>query len=130
MADNTVSTEVTADTTLTTTAETVIATLTGVSTPGPGRKITLKGEAKITTGGSTTAVNLRIRRDSLTGTVVDESNPVQVEAAAGSTEDHDIMAEDIPTGEIFNATYVLTAQQTGAAANGSAIYAYLEATVS
>lgn len=128
MADNTVSIEVTADTTLTTTAETVVATLIGVSTSGPGRKVTLKGEAKITTGGSTTALTLRIRRDSLTGTIVDETNAVNVEAAAGSTEDHDIMCDDIPTGELFNATYVLTAQQTGAAANGSAVYAYLEAT--
>lgn len=128
MPDNTVSVEVTADTTMTTTTETVIATLTGVSTSGPGRKIQLRGEAKITTGASTTALNLRIRRDSLTGTVVDESNPVQVEAAAGSTEDHDIVAEDIPSGEIFNATYVLTAQGTGSAANNTCVYAYLEAT--
>jgi|SRR5688572_2866812 len=128
MAAQTVSTEVTSNVTLTTTTETVVATLSGVSTSGAGRKIQLKGHAKITTGANTTALNLRIRRDSLTGTVVDESNPVQVEAAAGSTEDHEIPAEDVPTGEIFNATYVLTAQQTGASADGTAVYAYLEAT--
>lgn len=128
MPDTTVSTEVSSNTTLTTTAETVVATLTGVSTRGPGRKIQLKGHAKITTGGSTTALNLRIRRDSLTGTQVDENNPIQIEAAAGSTEDHDASAEDVPTGEVFNATYVLTAQQTAAAADGTCVYAYLEAT--
>jgi hypothetical protein len=130
MAQNTVSTEVTANTTITTTAETVVATLSGVSTSGPGRKIQLKGEAKITTGASTTALNLRIRRDSLTGTVVDESNIVQIEAAAGSTEDHDISCEDIPAGEIFNATYVLTVQGTASSADNTCVYAYLEATTS
>lgn len=127
MGERTVSTEVTANTTITTTAETVVATLSGISTSGPGRTIRLKGQAKITTGGSTTALNLRIRRDSLTGTVVDESNIVQIEAAAGSTEDHDIAAEDIPSGEVFNATYVLTVQGTGSAADNTCLYAYLEA---
>ena len=128
MADNTVSVEVTANTTITTTAETVVATLTGVSTSGPGRKVLFKGQAKVTTGANTTALNLRIRRDNVSGTVVDESNPVQVEAAAGSTEDHDIACEDIPSGEIFNATYVLTVQGTASSADNTCLYAYLEAT--
>lgn len=128
MAQQTLSTEVTTNTTITTTTETVVATLTGISTSGPGKKIQLKGMAKITTGANTTALNLRIRRDSLSGTVVDESNPVQVEVAAGSTEDHDISAEDIPSGEIFNATYVLTVQGTASTADNTCIYAYLDAT--
>jgi hypothetical protein len=127
MGKRTTSTEVTADTTLVTTAETVIATLSDVSTSRPGGTVRFRGEAKLTTGGSTTAVTLRVRRDSVSGTVVDESNAVTIEAAAGSTEDHDIQCDDSPSGEIFGATYVLTAQQTGAAANGTAIYAYLAA---
>lgn len=127
MGERTVSTENAVDTALVTTAEAVIATLAGISTNGPGRTVRLKGQAKITTGTNTTAVNLRIRRDSLTGTEIAESNIVQNESAAGNTEDHDISAEDPLAGEVFNATYVLTAQQTAASANGAAIYAYLEA---
>lgn len=127
MGERTISTEVSADTTLVTTAETVIATLSGVSTSTPGRTVRLKGQAKITVGTNATALNLRIRRDSLTGTEVEESNIVQLESAAASTEDHDIAAEDPVAGELFNATYVLTAQQTAASANGTVVYAYLEA---
>lgn len=122
-----VQTEVTADTTLVTTAETVIATLGGIGTSAPGRSVKLTGEATITTGTNTTALTFRIRRDSLTGTVVGEANPVQIEAAAGSSEDHDIEVVDTPTGEIYNATYVLTVAQTAASANGSAIRAFLKA---
>jgi hypothetical protein len=127
MARRTSSTEVTADTTLVTTAETVIATLSDVGNGRPGGTVRFRGEAKITTGTATTAVTLRVRRDSVSGTVVDESNAVTVEAAAGSTEDHDIQCDDTPSGEIAGATYVLTAQQTSASANGSVVYAYLAA---
>ena len=60
------------DVTLTTTAETVVATLTGVSTNQAGQQLALRGTYNITTGASTTALVTRIRRDSLTGTVVGE----------------------------------------------------------
>lgn len=122
-----VSTEVQADTPLVTTAETVIATLTGIGTSGVGRTVRFTGEAAITTGTNTTGLTFRIRRDSLTGTIINETNVEQVEAAAGSTESHDIEADDTPTGEIYNATYVLTVQQAAASANGSAVYGYLKA---
>lgn len=127
MSGYTVSTENATNTTLTTTAETVVATLAGASTSRAGKAVRLHGMVKLTTGAGTTAVNLRIRRDSLTGTEVAESNVVQVEAAAGSTEDHDISADDGANGELYNQTYVLTAQQTAATGDGTAVYAYLRA---
>lgn len=117
------------DTSLVTVAETVIATLTGVSTSQPGQTVALRGHAKITTGGSTTALTLRIRRDGLAGALVGEAVPVQISAAAGSTEDHEHYAEESSPGEFSGRTYVLTAQQTAAAANGSALTASLEAEV-
>lgn len=123
------STQVTADTTLTTTSETVVATLSGITTSQAGQTIALRGQATITTGGSTTAITLRVRRDSVSGTVVGEAIADQIEAAAGSTETHDIYAEDTTRGEGSGFTYVLTAQQTAAAANGSALQASLEANV-
>lgn len=120
---------VTADTTLVTTAETVVATLSNVGTTRPGEPIKLKGWAQITTGGSTTAITLRVRRDTLTGTLVGEGNPENVSAAAGSTEAHEISTQDSFAGEVPSQTYVLTAQQTAAAANGSCLQAFLEAEV-
>lgn len=127
MPGYTTSTEVQANTTLVTTAETVIATLTGISLSAAGRTVRFTGEVAITTGTNTTGLTLRIRRDSLTGTVINEANVEQVEAAAGSTESHDVEADDTPTGEIYNATYVLTVEQAGATANGTAVYGYLKA---
>lgn len=123
------SVSVAADTTLVTTAETVLATLTGVSMQRPGQSIRLHGEFTIQTGGSTTGLTIRVRRDGLTGAIVDEGQTVQVESAAGNVEDHDIVVVDVPSGELAAATYVLTCVQVAAAANGTATHASLEATV-
>lgn len=120
---------VSADTTLVTNAETVVATLTGVSTAQAGQTVQLEGTYQITTGGSTTNVTTRIRRDSVSGTVVGEGNAENVSAAAGSTESHTLAAEEVNPGEFSGRTYVLTAQQTGAAANGSVLQAELVATI-
>jgi hypothetical protein len=120
---------VTADTTLVTTAETVVATLSNVGTTRPGEPIALKGWLQLTTGTSTTGVTVRIRRDSLSGAVVGEGNVEQVSAAAGSTEAHEIETQDSFTGEVPSQTYVLTVAQTAASANGSVLQAWLEAEV-
>lgn len=116
-----------ADTTLVTTAETVIATLSGVSSQRPGQRVDLKGQATVTTGAGTTGLTLRVRRDGLTGTLVDEALADTAEAAAASTETHDIAATDAAPGEIAGATYVLTVAQVGATGNGSAVHAALDA---
>ena len=119
---------VTADTTLVTTAETVVATLSGVSTPR-AVNVQLRGWAQLTTGTNTTAVTPRIRRGStITGTLIGEANPVTIGAAAGSTEDFEVDVRD-DGADIAAATYVLTLQQTGASANGSCVQAAIEAYV-
>ena len=107
--------------------ETVIATLPGCGTSAPGRAIRFSAECKLTSGATATAVTLRVRRDGLTGAVVGDQNPVQLEVAAGQTEDHDLTVDDSQAQDIFNRTYVLTAQQTAATGNGSSIYAYFKA---
>lgn len=120
---------VVADTPIVTVAETVVATLSGISTPRNGVKVVLSGSAQVTTGGSTTALTPRIRRGTaITDPVVGEGNAQQVAAAAGSTETVTYDTEDTP-GEVAGQSYVLTVQQTGAAANGSCIYADLTADV-
>lgn len=123
------SADTTTDTTVTTTTETVVATLPNVSTPGPGWRVTLRGFCQLTTGAATTGLTWRVRRGSaITDTLVDEANAVQVEAAAGSTEDHEIVVVDTPP-EVAGQTYVLTVQQAAATGNGTAVQASLTATV-
>lgn len=123
------SVDVAADTSLVTTAETVVATLTGVSTARAGEQIRLEGTVTLTLGTSTTAVVLRVRADSLTGAVVDELATEQISTAAGSAETHTIVAYDSSGVEIAGRTYVLTVSQTAASANGSATHASLKAEV-
>jgi hypothetical protein len=117
------------DTTLVTTAETVVATLTGMSTGQAGQTVSLRGKANITLGASTTAVVMRVRRDSLTGTVVGEVQTEQISSAAGSTEDHEIYREDVGAGEFAGRTYVVTVSATAASANGAVNNASLEGDV-
>lgn len=117
------------DVTLVTTAETVVATLTGVSTGQAGQFIDLRGKANITLGASTTAVVMRVRRDSLTGTVVGEVQTEQISSAAGSTEDHEIFRQESNAGEFVGRTYVVTVSQTAASANGTVNNASLECDV-
>lgn len=116
--------QVSADTTLVTTAETVVATVGGIVTP---RAVTLviKGWAQLTTGAATTAVTPRVRRGiDATGTLVGEGNPVTLGAAAGSTEDFEIDVVD-PARDVSGDSYVLTLQQTAATGNGSCLQAQL-----
>ena len=119
--------DVSTDTTLTTTAETVVATLTGIATQRPGQTIALRGDYTVTSGTSTTAFTHRIREDSLTGAIVSEAQTVQISTAAGSSEDHEYTVTHAPTGDITNKSYVLTVAQVGAAANGSVTHAHLTA---
>lgn len=114
------------NTTLVTSAETVIATVSGVSTP---RKTTvsLEGWAQVTTGASTTSLVPRVRRGTdINGTLIGEGNPVTIGAAAGSTEDVEIRVADVGV-DLANASYVLTVVQTAASANGTSLQAGLTA---
>jgi hypothetical protein len=113
--------------TLVTTAETVVATLTGVSTPRK-TNVTIEGWCQLTTGTNTTALTPRIRRGvDATGTLVGEANPVTIGAAAGGTEDVEIKVTDVGV-DLSNATYVLTVVQTAASANGTSLLAGMSAT--
>lgn len=117
------------DTSLVTTAETVVATLTGTSTNQAGQTVAIRGKANITLGTNTTAIVTRIRRDSVSGTVVGEVQTEQISTAAGSTEDHEIYREESAPGEFSGRTYVMTVSQTGASANGTVNNASLECEV-
>lgn len=118
---------VTADTTLVTTAETVIATLSGVTMQRAGQAVVLEGQCTINPGTGTTAYVFRVREDSLTGNVVDEQENATLEGAVSSSEDHTIRVTHSPAGELSGKTYVLTVAQTGATANGFCNHASLRA---
>lgn len=112
---------------LVTTAETVVQTITGVTSRRLGQRLHFEGEINVTGGTSTTAYVLRIRQDSLTGTLVDTNVSDTLASAVGSPEDHTIEADFTPTGELSGKVFVLTVSQTGAAANGTVNYAALRA---
>lgn len=114
---------VTTNVTVTTTTETIVATIDNVSTPRPGCKVRLTGNVQLTTGTATSAVTVRWRRGTaITDTLVGEANAQQVAAAAGSTEELTHIVEDEP-GEVAKQSYVLTVQQTAATADGTALFA-------
>lgn len=106
---------------VTTTTETVVATLSGVSVDRADVRIALEGWVQLQTGAGTTNVSLRVRRGTdTTGTQVGEVNAEAIGAAAGSVEEFSIAVQDTP-GEVASQSYVLTVQQTAATANGSAL---------
>lgn len=92
--------------------ETVVATLNGISTEFDGQTVRLRGWLKATTGTGTTAGLMRIRRDSLTGTVVSEATAETGPFVASKTLDASVSADDA-SRTLAGATYVLTYQGTG-----------------
>lgn len=118
------------DTVVTNAAETVVATLGGVTSARPGQSVFLEGNINITGGTSTTAYVLRIREDGIAGNVVDELSTDTLATAVGSAEDHTIVATHAPAAELSNKTYVLTVVQTAGAAGGTCNHARLRAELS
>ena len=117
------SSQVTSDTTLVTTAETILVTLVVASVRGSASRVQLAAKFDLTIGTNGTGFITRWRRGAtITDTVVGESNTDQIATAAASTEDHVHMVEDTP-GEVANQTYVFTVQQVAATANGTAVFA-------
>lgn len=117
----------TADTNIPTTTETVVATISGVTTPSPGSRVRLDGNAEVLAGTGTTAFTPRWRRGvDATGALVGEGNPVTV--AAGNVLSVSYEVTDTP-GEVANQTYVFTIQQTAATGAGTVQQASGRATV-
>lgn len=122
------STRVVADVNVPNVTETVVATLPGVSTSRP-LSVFLRGWVQLTSGATTSAVTLRIRRGvDATGVLIGEANPVTIGAAAGTTEEYELTTEELGA-DLAGATYVLTVQQTAATAPGTAVQAELLADV-
>lgn len=108
--------------------ETVIATLPNISSRGAGFTIHLNGQAAFAVSAATTATTLRIRLGTLTGTIVGSLVIASAATAADLKNASGVVGGDYtPDQEIANATFVLTIQQTAAAAAWDTTYARLEA---
>lgn len=107
----------TTNVTVTAATETELCQLDGVTLRHPDERVVLRGHAEIVTGTGTAFVTYRIRRGTDTsGTQVGES---QIdEANAGEYSLAPVEAEDTP-GEVAGQSYVLTAQQSSATADGT-----------
>lgn len=108
-----------------TVAETVLTSVV-VSNSGP-QDIALHGFVWVTTGAGTTGVTLRVRRDSLTGPVVDAGINVTGGITAGTAQAFSIDVLD-QGREVSGATYVLTYQAAGAGGNATTALQELTAT--
>lgn len=117
----------TANQAVTGSTELVVVTLTGVNSRGFGSNINLNGWIVDTTGTTTTAVVIRVRQDSLTGSVVGVAETSTIIGAAGSTDPYTIEVQDSSAAEYANKTYVLTVQHTGGGTGGSVVASALSA---
>lgn len=99
--------------------ETVILTLPGVSSEFPNQAIVLVALAAITLAASTTAMTLRIRQQSLTGTLVGEAVAQTGDVAASKISVLSCFGTDTSV-EVAGMTYVLTMQATAGATAANA----------
>jgi hypothetical protein len=109
---------------LATTAETVVASITGVQTDNIRRRLLLSGVVEVTPGTGATSLALKIRRDNGSGTAI--GTAVTVACTASSKVSASIAATDEP-GEVAGKTYVLTVTQGAATGNGTCDVALLSA---
>lgn len=107
--------------------ETLVSTLVGVTSEFPNQSVVLQAWVDWLPGTTATGVILRVRRDSLTGTLVSEANTDAAAAAQGQTPM--IQAVDSRPGE-FAGNYVLTVAGVGETAVGNARSSSIVATVS
>lgn len=110
--------------TITTTNETIVATLTGLVTR-PGDAVDLEGVVQVTAGTGATALLGQIRRGTTTaGTLV--GTGFSLATVAASQRIVVVQVTDFPP-ESAGLAYVLTITQTAATANGSGDFATLNA---
>lgn len=108
--------------------ETLINTLSGVQSEFPGQAVKLSCWAAILTGAATTGMTLRVRRDSLTGAIVNEVNTNQGDIQLARISTLPLECVD-PRPEVANGVYVLTFQGAGEGAVSTAAASFMSARV-
>lgn len=110
-------------------AETTIAQIVLGSVADAGTQIDLSGWAAFTVGTAGTAVRMRIRSGSITGTVVADSGALTGGIAAAALVAQDVEGVDTP-GDVASLVYVLTLQVTAATAASTVSKVKLRALIS
>lgn len=96
--------------------ETVVLTSNPVNVDTIQRRVLIQGMVDITPGSATATVTIRIRRTSLTGTLVATIGPIA--GAAATEQPIPFLCEDQPV-ESAGLTYVVTSQSASASGNGT-----------
>ena len=111
---------------ITTTAETVISTLSNINSRGANFPVNLTGSAVFAVAAATTQTVMRIRLGTVTGTIVGSPQTVEGGVAGDiAFADGTVFAQYTPSGEMAGQTFVLTIQATGAGANWNVTSAQL-----
>jgi hypothetical protein len=119
---NTFSAQSSAETAVAETAETEVLKLVAGGTQSPNTKVIIDGTVNLLIGKEATAVVVRIRRSSLTGTVVLTQTTTMITAEKQASISFN--AEDEP-GEVAGVTYIVSVQQTAGKAAGTMKFAAL-----
>lgn len=114
---------------VTTTTETVVATLSGVNSRSAGAAVSLFGNVVFVVQAATTSTTIRLRIGSVSGTQLGTSQVIGSVAGQVSGADGAIAAVDTPAGEYAGQTYVLTVQAAAAGANWNVTFSALQAFV-
>ena len=103
--------------------ETVVLTLAGVGTAGPGGRVTLHGLVNVTAGTGATALVVKVREG---------ATPAGLEVGTATTDtavaaDSYTVAVDVSLGnvDVAGQDFVLTVTETAATAAGTVNYAFL-----
>lgn len=115
--------------TVTTTTETVVATLANINSRSPGAAISIFGNVCFAVQAATTSTTIRLRVGSVSGTLVGSAQSIASVAGQVSGADGAVAATDTPAGEYAGQTYVLTVQAAAAGANWNVTFASLQAVV-
>lgn len=110
-------------------AETVIAVLEGVVQRYANTNIALSGWAAVIPDSDVTEMILRIRRGDIDGDPIGDVGGYAFEAGAFGAGHVDIEVQDTDTGQVIDATFVLTLQCTDAGGQSQCNNVKLEARV-
>lgn len=92
--------------------ETVVATIAGINAEFPGQQVFINASLSVTAGTTATSLTWRIRRATLTGTLVGEAESESGDIVASKLTTINPFAQDAP-GECAGAVYVVTIQGAG-----------------
>ncbi len=115
------------DVTITTTGETVVATLGGCTAPSNQINAALHCSGIVTTSANSTTYKMRIRRTNVSGTALGDAVAETIKVTAGGTEAYSLDATDTRNADIAGLVYVCTIEFAGADATGTSKWSYIQA---